>query len=257
MDDVQLRKLIRNKPGILINSIDDNMSPKLLWLEKRLDLNSTEILRKFVVAAPGVLSRSESTLEAKLNWLEKRLCIDPRRVATIIRQQPRLISVSVNNYESKATWLQERLQLSDEEVAKVLRKGASTLGLSVEDKIEPQLCWLQSRFGLDDEGLRSMVSGLPTLLGYHINNNIEPKMEVYADLLGEEESLRYLAKDPILLSYSLEKRIKPRLAQATELGMVVDKWLLQYLVKYTDKNWSNKIEKYKLKQLEESIDDFR
>jgi len=111
--------------------------------------------------------------------------------------------------------------------------------------MEPQLNWLQSRFRLDDGALRSMVCTLPSVLGYHIENNIELKLAFYADILGEDESIRLVANDPRFLSYSLEKRIRPRFLEATELGMIVDKKLLSYLVKYTDKKWNNKVNKFR------------
>jgi len=66
--------------------------------------------------------------------------------------------------------------------------------------MEPQLNWLQSRFRLDDGALRSMVCTLPSVLGYHIENNIEPKLAFYADILGEDESIRLVANDPRFLS---------------------------------------------------------
>ena len=135
-------------------------------------------------------------------------------------------------------------------------QAVTILSYSIENKIEPQLSWLQSRFGLDDEGLRSMLCTSPTLLNVNMKNIIEPKLDFYADILGEDESIRLIAKDPRFLTYSLEKRLKPRLAEASALGIIMDSCFLNYLAKLTDEKWGNKIEKYKLKQMKESIGGF-
>ena len=99
-----------------------------------------------------------------------------------------------------------------------------------------------------------MVYGFPPILSYSMKDNIEPKLAFYANALGgENEAIYAVVNDPRLFSYSLEGRLKPRLKEASELGMVVDILLLSHLAKYTDVKWGNKIENHRRKQLEESM----
>ena len=84
-----------------------------------------------------------------------------------------------------------------------------------------------------------------------MENNIEPTLKFYADVLGEKEAIGAPARDPRLILYSLERRLKPRLEEATEWGINMDLTMLNYLAKLTNKKWAKKIENYKLKQLKD------
>lgn len=65
-----------------------------------------------------------------------------------------------------------------------------------------------------------MVCKQPTLLGYNIERNLEPKLTFFANKVfagDEAKALRVSAHTPLLLTYSLEKRLLPRWEQCQEL----------------------------------------
>ena len=248
MDTKQLAALLDKNPRILCYSVEHNLSPKLQWLESRLDLDTAAALREVVLRAQGFLTLSVDTLEEKFRWFE--LKIGCETAIKRIRRYPSILMFSIQNNDSKLSWFKKRLQLNDEEAGKLL-KHVPLLKLSIEHNVEPKLNYLQSRLALNDEQLGRMACSLPSILSCHIENNIDPTFEFYTDLLGEKEGTRLISNDPRFLSYSLEKRLKPRLAEASSLGMIVDKTSIEYLAKCTDERWSEKLERYELKQLQD------
>ena len=248
LSDKQVAKAVISSPNLLGLSVD-NMSQKLNWLEDRLDFNTTKSLQKAVRQAPMILGLTIDNLETKLQWFEERLSMTPSRLVTTMRGQPILLTKGVDNLETKVSWLQERLVISNDQLCNLFDTSAASNLFSIgTETLELRLSWLQSCFGLDDEGLRSLVCQKPTILKLRLEN-IKPKMEFFANVLGEDDAIRAVAANPVLLTCSLEGRIKPRYAEATKLGMVMDKPLLILLVKYTNEKWGKKVEKYKLKKL--------
>jgi hypothetical protein len=58
-----------------------------------------------------------------------------------------------------------------------------------------------------------------------------------------------------MLSASLEKRLKPRLAESQEEGIFIDTWLLNRMAKYAEDLWSKSLAFQKTKRLKEQLQD--
>ena len=116
------------------------------------------------------------------------------------------------------------------------------LGLSITENMEPKLKWLQRRLSLTDEELSKIIQQLPPLLGCNIETNIEPTLNFYINALGDEsEALTFVIRDPSSFGRSLEKRLKPRLQEAQDAGMIVNSKCLKLMMKYTDNEWAKKM----------------
>jgi ferric-dicitrate binding protein FerR (iron transport regulator) len=71
-----------------LDSVEENMEPKLSWLQDRLRLDNKS-LSKLVKTLPSVFSCSiEDTLEPKLAWLEERLSLDDKSLYELVQKQP-------------------------------------------------------------------------------------------------------------------------------------------------------------------------
>ena len=58
---------------------------------------------------------------------------------------------------------------------------------------------------------------------------------VYIDALGDkQEALALIISCSAMLGYSLEKRLKPRLEDAQEAGIVIDSGCVALIAKYTN-----------------------
>ena len=87
-----------------------------------------------------------------------------------------------------------------------------------------------------------MMQRSPGLLSCSIDRNLEPTLNFYIDALGKDHALAFVTRIPASLSYSLEKRLKPRLKQALDVGMVVDSKLVSLIMFYTNEKWDRKVE---------------
>jgi hypothetical protein len=167
---------------------------------------------------------------------------------------PGVLGLSIeDNLEPKLSWLQERLSLDDKSISKLVRKLPTVLGMSIEDNLVPKLSWLQERLELDSKSLSKLVQAAPPVLGYNVEANLEPTIEFYEDCVGSNAAIEIIARDPLLLGSSLEKRLKPRLAQVQEAGIPLDTGTITRMAKYTDEQWSIGLAFQKTKLLKQQL----
>ena len=105
---------------------------------------------------------------------------------------------------------------------KICQQSLSVMTLNIEEKLEPHLCFFLSHFDLDESGLRTMICKFPLFICYSIAN-IELMMKFYEDFVSKSAAKKYCIGDPVYLSYSLEKCLKPILANIMDIGLVVGK----------------------------------
>merc|ERR1712194_760900 len=136
---------------------------------------------------------------------------------------PPLFGCSVDtNLEPTLDWLQQRLDVDDVTVSKMIRRLPSILGMNI-DAMEPKINWLQQRLNLGDAAASKVIQKLPSLLCSNVDANIKPTLDFYVDVIGDEkQALDMVTHDPLLFSYSLEKRLKPRLQEARAAGITID-----------------------------------
>ena len=108
--------------------------------------------------------------------------------------------------------------------------------------MEPTLEWLQQRLRLDDAAVSEMIQKLPALFGCNVDTNLKPTLNFYIDALGDKREACALVIDrPNLFGYSLEKRLKPRLEDARDAGIVIDSGCLSRIAMYTNDKWQKSL----------------
>ena len=217
MTETQWIKTIKKQPQLLGLSIEDNLDPTINWLQKRLNLDNTQI-GKIVVTQPSVLSCS----------------ID-------------------DNLEPKLDWLQSRLDLNDNQINKVIRGRPAILCLSITTKIEPTLRWLQDSLSLDDAALSKLIVAQPTVLGLDLEANLKPTLNFYKAHIGDEKGKHFVTQIPALLGYSLGKRLMPRVKQVREAGLIIDRSCIQRMAMMTDEKWQTSLAFQERKLLKEQL----
>ena len=152
---------------------------------------------------------------------------------------PSILTFSIDkNLEPKLEWLQQRLDLDDAAAGKMIRRVPNIFTCGIDKNLEPKLEWIQQRLSLTDGGLSNFVQKLPSILCCNVDNNLEPTLEFYIDALGdEEEALALVIRNPVLFGISLEKRLRPRLEEIREAGIVIDTACLRRMGKSTDNEW--------------------
>jgi hypothetical protein len=198
----------------------------------------------------------EDNLEPKLSWLQERLELDEKGVSKLVKTCPSVFNYSIkDNLEPKLSWLQERLELDEKGIRKLVKRLPSVLGMSIEDNLEPKLAWLQQRLELDEKGVSFVVQRMPPLLGCEIANNLEPTIHFYEDCAGSVAARTIIVNNPVLFGVSLEKRLKPRLAEAQEAGIPIDTGTLKRIAKNTAENWSSSMAFQETKLLKQQLRD--
>jgi hypothetical protein len=217
LDDKSLSKLVRTLPAVLGLSIDDNLEPKLAWLQDRLDMDD-KTLSKMVGTLPAVLGLSvEDNLEPKLKWLQGRLGLDSKSLQKLVKRYP------------------------------------SVFSCGIDETLEPKLAWLQERLSLDDKSLSFVIHRQPPILGCNIATNLEPTIKFFEDCVGSNAAIQLIAKDPRIIAASLENRLKPRLVECQEAGIPVDTGTIRRIAKLTESGWSNSMIFQKSKVLDEQL----
>jgi hypothetical protein len=253
LNEAQMGKLITKAPDILGLRIEDNLEPKLNWLQKRLNLNEAQ-MGKLITKAPTTLRMSISdSLEPKPNWLQTRLLLNEAQMEKLTSTAPNILGLSISdNLEAKLNWLQQRLHLNDAQVSKIVRRRLTIFGSSISNKFEPTLQWLQGRLSLDGDKLAKLVESQPVLLGLSIPTNLGPTLDFHKECIGVEGTNQLLARNPVLLMASLERRLKPRLEQLKRGGPVADAGSLYRMAVKTDVKWQNSIV-FQTKKLGETL----
>mmetsp|Transcript_20154 Transcript_20154/g.48419 ORF Transcript_20154/g.48419 Transcript_20154/m.48419 type:complete len:333 (+) Transcript_20154:170-1168(+) len=206
------------------------------FLRTRLDLKKSEI-QKLAQRQPTLLALDNAA--KKLDYLETRLLLDNSSLRKIILGSPSVLMMSIDdNIGPKLDFLQRKLLLDTASLRKLIQRMPSLLGCNVDANIEPTLNWIQQRLDLDDAALSKMIQRLPSLLGYNVETNIEPTLNFYIQALGnEKEALALVIHYPSLISYSLTKRLEPRLREVQDAGIDIDTACLTRLAKYTHERW--------------------
>ena len=197
-----------------------------------------------MLSAPIIFGMSiKDNIDPKLDWLQQRLVLDDEELSKMITKFSAIVKYSLNdNIIPTLDWLQTRLELDDIALGKIIQKLPSILACSIPDNIEPKLNWIQQRLSLTDEGLSKLIQQRPPILGCNIGTNLEPTLNFYITALGDESNaLAFVIHNPTSLSYSLEKRLKPRLEEATDAGMIIDFKCLNAMMTMTNDQWNARL----------------
>ena len=158
-------------------------------------------------------------------------------------KSPRLLGRNVTlSVEPKVNWLQQRLGWNNATLSKIVKRNPSILACNSTTGLAPTLDWLQPRLDLDDATLSFMIQNSPSLMNCNVDSNLEPTLNFYIDALeSEEDALALVIRNPRLFSFSLDKRLRPRLEQARDAGIGIDVGCLKRLAEYTDGQWERSI----------------
>jgi hypothetical protein len=96
-------------------------------------------------------------------------------------------------------------------------------------------------------------------LGCNVETNVEPAIKFYEDCVGSDATRTMIANIPsLLLCCSLEKRLKPRLAERQKAGIPIDAGTLQRTAMMTTEKWSSSMAFQKTKLFKEQpLDRFK
>ena len=191
---------------------------------------------------PNIVSYSVTAkMEPNLRWIQQQLNADDAEVSRMVQMLPNILYYSIENKMGpNLEWFRQRLNLDDSQVAKVVIRMPHILYYSITDKMEPNLNWIQQRLLISDTELAQLICKQPSLLGFNISANLEPTINFYFDAIEtDEDVVAFILKYANILTYSLGKRLQPRLTQAKESGMKIDTVCLRQIAMLTNDQWSS------------------
>jgi len=128
-------------------------------------------------------------------------------------QHDNLRAGSLQSHAQNLLYLQS---LGVTDIAKVVTRLPSILHYSIEDTLQPHVDYLKE-LGITD--IAKVVTKLPPILYLSIKNNLKPTVEYLTNECYA--TISDIEKTPALVSYSLDKRIKPRHAFLQTKGVEV------------------------------------
>jgi ferric-dicitrate binding protein FerR (iron transport regulator) len=72
-------------------------------------------------------SNMEENLEPKLVWLQERLLLDDAGIAKLVKEEASFLGFSLETNEERMAWLQKRLVLDDKSLRKLVLSCPSVL----------------------------------------------------------------------------------------------------------------------------------
>ena len=208
------------------------------WLQDRLQIKESKQLGKLLVKTSVLTMSVENNLAPTMDAMQDHLGLNRNEMALVFRREISLLAYNFfRSTRPKIDWLQERLSLDRDQLRKVVKKHPTLLVYKTEDTLEPRLVWLRKRLGISEEALRHFVVRAPTILSLSIRN-LETKFGFLQAQLGESLTVDSIVHTPLLLACSLEARLKPRIAEARDNGIVLDANCLSRISTYPEKKWA-------------------
>ena len=225
----ELQRLYEKNPKLLMYSVDENLREKIVFFFiLRLHIEP-ENVRKILLSFPQVM---DYNLDNHLKPIADYYISDVRFSATefgsIVTRFPRLFSYSLFKVKHVTGFLRFELGLDATQVKRVIFQAPQIVGLNTEGNLQQKLDLLQTRLSLTRQELGLVLSKMPTLMNLGIQSNLLPKLQ-YLEKVANDTThpgdvvKRMVLKQPTLLGYSLENRIRPRMEKVISAGLPSDK----------------------------------
>jgi hypothetical protein len=242
LDHAQLKKMVLSRPQLLSYTLF-NVRSTTAYFREELGLSSDEyasMLRSYPsVLMYGVDTRLRPTVDflqnecggGRDNWTSwKRVVYSYPSIFSYSTE--RTLSPKLNFLCGNDAGNGRSLGLSRSELSQVVSKFPPTLWLS-EDNLQCKLDFLFDELGLEGSDLRTIIVSYPQVLGLSLQNNLKPKVDFFLDAeesagdsaeihssircgLSKDQLREFVIYQPALLAYSLEKRLRPRIALMQE-----------------------------------------
>lgn len=221
-----IRTIVQKNPRILLMSVDQNLQPKLIFFMIMTLMLTPDEVRKVLLKFPGILDYNLENHILPIIRYFLSLDVSAVEIGNMIGKFPRLVTNSLAKIKHVVGYLRFELGLDADGVRRILYQAPQVLSMStdtLERKVECLLPVIAPHAIRGDEdatrGLRKLFVGMPSLLYLNIEKNLQPKVDYLCTVLGQEGLSRALERLPMLLGYSLENRIKPRIQNILDAGI--------------------------------------
>lgn len=254
LNSKQLRKMVLSRPQLLSYKLS-NIEATTKFFREELGLSNDELI-SILQSYPSVLMYSiDNRLRPTVAFLRNEVLCTNERVKRICISYPNVFSHSLEKTLLPKLAFFKELGLKRSEVSQVVARFAPTLWLS-EENLKSKLDFLADSLGMHNFELRIVVLSYPQILGLGIESNMVPKMRFFlkpeeidndnsdASLqdnllncgLSKSELKDFVLYQPALLAYSLEGRLKPRVALMKDSDITFQ-YSPRNIMSYTDEKF--------------------
>lgn len=239
-----LRYGVRNR-GSSLDILASNPKDPLQKYQRRYGLSDAELGKISDAVNRRWKGWTHPDVDSTLTRLQDKLDLSDAEMKKILVGAPNVLSYGGSQDTSNLTSLEEFLQLSPAELTMVVVRSPKLLGCSWQDNMELMLTSLKEKCQLSPEELKELVLRKPILLGRRWDTNIGPQIAMMEKAVGHAgaaaEVKALIFSDPGVLTYSNEKRVRPRLAELKAVSQGVDRSMLSAVCNYTDARWEERM----------------
>ncbi|XP_007019633.2 PREDICTED: transcription termination factor MTERF5, chloroplastic [Theobroma cacao] len=232
--------ILSKRPQLCGISLSENLIPTMTFLEN-LGVDKKQ-WAKVIYRFPALLTYSRQKVKTTLDFLYE-MGISSENVGKILTRCPNIISYSV---EDKLRPTAKYFRSLGVDIAVLLLRCPQTFGLSIEANLKPVTeFFLDKGYTVEEVGI--MTSRCGALYTFSLVDNLIPKWDFF---LTMDYSKSELVKFPQYFGYSLEERIKPRVAVVKESGV---KLLLNQILSLSSRDFEKALKKKIEKQLTDQV----
>jgi mTERF domain-containing protein len=215
------RVVVKKNPLILLASLEKNLRPKLQqYLQRTLTMNTKQVQTIITKYPQFVNYHLNNQILPITEYYCQELNFRISEFAQILVKFPRLVTHSLlDKIKHVVGFLRYELGMDASQVKRVLYQAPQIMNLNTDDTLKGKIHYLREALGLSDEELRRILAGMPTLTICSTEANLKPKIDYLSEVLDRDELKKAALILPTLLGYSLDKRIRPRMAKILESGV--------------------------------------
>lgn len=128
-----------------------------------------------------------------------------QNIEAVFNKAPRLVNRNIQQLKSRVEYL-ERMGFKGDDLAAIITVNPRILTFG--PKVIKNVVRYFHSIGIYGERLSKLAVKFPDVLTLNVERNLKPKYEYLTEQFGAEQD--YIVDNPIVLSFSLKNRIKPR-----------------------------------------------
>ena len=203
---------ITHEAGTVLGMTADTLRHKVDLLRRNMDLSDQDI-RVMLERQPTVLQLSaEQNLAPTILFLVRALDLSKADLRSIVVEFPCVLCYSTQNLKSKLNFFSRLMGYSTVECRNLLIAEPKLLTAGVKTGLLPHLRFFTYDLEIPLDKLRSIIQKNPLLLLYSLEDNLVPKLIFYLTMnlrMDSEKLLRLLTKYPQFVDYNLNDHILP------------------------------------------------
>ena len=203
--------------GSILGLTVPNIKAKLTFLKRALKLSNND-MRAVISRLPAILSLTPKNIQLKITFLRQTLGIRTLELKHIVLRYPSILTYSISNTNLKIHFFTDYLKCTNVQTRKLIIDHPEVITYStmnVHSKVNFLLnqfigSSIQNADNKDIDIIRRVILSNPIVLGYSLEKNLYPKMVFWREMLqikaiSSKHLLSVITKFPQFLNYNVQQ----------------------------------------------------